>query len=236
MPTPRSGPSCSGAGNCGHGGPTTRHSCSRGCLRPSRGPNWVVRTPGPPDHAALRPQGPRLPGRHRGSGTRRGHVPRRELWRREHRPLGAPHWRCSHHGPRDRSQPWPQPRPQRLLRGGHGGAGRLRHGSGYRATISESVQRLQPPPTARLFPKGGRRVPLQRAGFRPPGAAGALRERLCGRGRGVRLRHWPGVPGLLLPGPQLFATCGGPVHPRGLLRILPAEAGGRAVPPGCGRL
>lgn len=85
MPTPRSGPSCSGAGNCGHGGPTTRHSCSRGCLRPSRGPSWVARTPGPPDHAALRPQGPRLPGRHRGSGTRRGHVPRRELWRREHR-------------------------------------------------------------------------------------------------------------------------------------------------------
>lgn len=26
-------------------------------------------------------------------------------------PLRAPHWRSSHHGPRDRSQPWPQPRP-----------------------------------------------------------------------------------------------------------------------------
>ena len=31
-PTPRSGPSCSGAGGCGRSGPTTPRSCSRGCL------------------------------------------------------------------------------------------------------------------------------------------------------------------------------------------------------------
>ncbi|XP_070237391.1 disintegrin and metalloproteinase domain-containing protein 33 isoform X1 [Bos mutus] len=33
----------------------------------------------------------------------------------------------------------------------------------------------------------------------------------------------PGVPRLLLPCPQLLAACGGPVHPRGLLRTLPAS-------------
>lgn len=138
----------------------TRLSCSRGCLRPLRGPGRAARTPGPPGQAALLPQGPRLPGRHRGPGAGRGHVPRGELWRREHRerhlgreeeercrgvvstarsdrphalpgPLGAPHWCCSHHGPRDRPQPRPQPRPRRLLRGGSGGAGRLRDGRSY---------------------------------------------------------------------------------------------------------
>lgn len=161
---PPSGPSCSGAGGCGCGGHTTRRSCSRGCLRPPRGsPTGWSRLPAPPGHAhaALHSQGPRLPGRHRGLGARRGHVQRRELWRREHGelrprqdaeercwaggipaarsdrphalpgPLGAPHWRCSHHGPRDRSQPWPQPRPRRLLRGGCGRARRLRDGSSH---------------------------------------------------------------------------------------------------------
>ncbi|XP_070103911.1 disintegrin and metalloproteinase domain-containing protein 33 isoform X4 [Equus caballus] len=34
----------------------------------------------------------------------------------------------------------------------------------------------------------------------------------------------PGVPGLLLPRPQLLAACGGPVHPRGLLRALPGSS------------
>ena len=40
----------------------------------------------------------------------------------------------------------------------------------------------------------------------------------------------PGMPGLLLPCPQLLAACGGPVHPRGLLRTLPGEGmGGSGV-------
>ena len=40
----------------------------------------------------------------------------------------------------------------------------------------------------------------------------------------------PGVPRLLLPCPQLLAACGGPVHPRGLLRTLPGEGmGGSGV-------
>lgn len=128
-----------------------------------RGPRLAARTPGPPGHAALRSQGPSFPGRDSGPGTRRGHVPRGELWRRddsEHHavlkreercwgvvlaarsdrslalpgPLGVLHWCCSHHGPRDRPQPGPQPRPPRLLRGGGGGAGRLRDGGGYRVS------------------------------------------------------------------------------------------------------
>ncbi|XP_074173753.1 disintegrin and metalloproteinase domain-containing protein 33 isoform X2 [Rhinolophus sinicus] len=46
-------------------------------------------------------------------------------------PLGAPHWRCSDHGARDRPQPRPQPRPRWLLRGSSGRAGWLRHGSSH---------------------------------------------------------------------------------------------------------
>ncbi|XP_045384951.1 disintegrin and metalloproteinase domain-containing protein 33 isoform X3 [Lemur catta] len=107
-------------------------------------------------------------------------------------PLGAPHWRRSHRGPRDRPQPGPQPRPRRLLRGGRGRAGRLRDGGGHGAPVPARVQRLQPPPAARLLPQGGRRVPLQCPGARAAGAAGALRERLRGGRRGVRLRPQPG--------------------------------------------
>ncbi|XP_058143456.1 disintegrin and metalloproteinase domain-containing protein 33 isoform X7 [Dasypus novemcinctus] len=161
--------------------------------------------------------GPRLPGRHRGPGARRGHVQRGELGRRELGPRGPRGGRRSHHGPRDRPQPGPEPRPRRLLRGGPHGAGRLRHGGGHGAPVPARVQRLQPPPAARLLPQRGRRVPLQRPRARARGAAAALRERLRGGGRGVRLRRQPGQrarpgpggphrapPRVLIPSPSPF--------------------------------
>lgn len=55
--------------------------------------------------------------------------------------LGAPHGRCSDHGPRDRPQPGPQPRPRRLLRGGGSGARRLRHGSSHWVRATNRVGR-----------------------------------------------------------------------------------------------
>lgn len=51
---------------------------------PTRVPRRAAPPPRIASHAALRPQGPHFPGQHRGPGTRRRHVPCRELWRREH--------------------------------------------------------------------------------------------------------------------------------------------------------
>lgn len=91
------------------------------------------------------------------------------------------------------------------------------------APVPPRVQRLQPPPAARLLPQGGRLVPLQHAGLRAGGAAGALRQRLRGGGRGVRLRRRPGeVPARARP---LEATAGpGPPPLR--------QGRGAAPPPG----
>ncbi|XP_058143455.1 disintegrin and metalloproteinase domain-containing protein 33 isoform X6 [Dasypus novemcinctus] len=171
--------------------------------------------------------GPRLPGRHRGPGARRGHVQRGELGRRELGPRGPRGGRRSHHGPRDRPQPGPEPRPRRLLRGGPHGAGRLRHGGGHgvRARGAQSCGRWPVLGCVLLEATG---TSLSFLSCQMPSAAGAA---WVLPGGPLKCGHSPGDPAPSRP-PGLSTRPGSPGLCAGHCRSLRAASGRVAGPRG----